>query len=269
MDDAELQLAGLLAAQLRVDSILCSTEAGSGHPTSSLSAADLMAVLLVGHLRYDWERPDLATNDHLIFSKGHASPLLYSMFRAVGVIDEAELVKTYRRFGARLQGHPTPILPWVDVATGSLGQGLPDAVGVCLAGRYLDQLDYHAWVLCGDSEMAEGSIWEALDKAAYYRLGNLTAIVDVNRLGQRGPTELEWDLDRYALRVEAFGAEALVIDGHDLAGIDQAMSRVRSDPDRPSVILARTVKAKGVPELEDKNGWHGKALPPEMAARAI
>jgi transketolase len=269
MDDHTLELAGRLATQLRVDSIRCSTEAGSGHPTSSLSAADLMAVLLVGHLRYDWDRPDLATNDHLIFSKGHASPLLYSMFRAVGVIDEAELVKTYRHFDARLQGHPTPVLPWVDVATGSLGQGLPDAVGVCLAGRYLDRLPYRAWVLCGDSETAEGSIWEALDKASYYRLGNLTAIVDVNRLGQRGPTELEWDLDRYARRVEAFGARPLIIDGHDLAAVDQALTEATSDPDRPSVILARTVKAKGVPELEDKNGWHGKALPADMAARAI
>jgi transketolase len=269
MEDKQLELAGWLAAQLRVDSIRCSTEAGSGHPTSSLSAADLMAVLLVGHLRYDWNRPELATNDHLIFSKGHASPLLYAMFRAVGVIDETELVMTYRRFGARLQGHPTPVLPWVDVATGSLGQGLPDAVGVCLAGRFLDRLDYQAWVLCGDSETAEGSIWEALDKASYYHLGNLTAIVDVNRLGQRGPTELKWDLDRYARRVEAFGAQALVIDGHDLTAIDQALTEARSDPDRPSVILARTVKAKGVPELEDKNGWHGKALPPDMAARAI
>jgi transketolase len=269
MDDHTLELAGRLATQLRVDSIRCSTEAGSGHPTSSLSAADLMAVLLVGHLRYDWDRPDLATNDHLIFSKGHASPLLYSMFRAVGVIDEAELVKTYRRFGARLQGHPTPVLPWVDVATGSLGQGLPDAIGVCLAGRYLDRLPYRAWVLCGDSETAEGSIWEALDKASYYRLGNLTAIVDVNRLGQRGPTELEWDLDGYARRVEAFGARPLIIDGHDLAAIDRALTEATSDPDGPSVILARTVKAKGVPELEDKNGWHGKALPADMAARAI
>jgi transketolase len=269
MDDDKIELTGRLAAQLRVDSIRCSTEAGSGHPTSSLSAADLMAVLLVGHLRYDWDQPDLATNDHLIFSKGHASPLLYSMFRAVGVIDEAELITTYRRCGARLEGHPTPVLPWVDVATGSLGQGLPDAVGVCLAGRRLDRLDYHAWVLCGDSETAEGSMWEALDKASYYELGNLTAIVDVNRLGQRGPTELGWDLDRYAARVEAFDARALVIDGHDLVDIDQALSEARSDPDRPSVILARTVKAKGVPEIEDKNGWHGKALPPDMAARAI
>ena len=269
MDNAEVKLAGLLATQLRVDSIRCSTEAGSGHPTSSLSAADLMAILLVGHLRYDWDRPDSATNDHLIFSKGHASPLLYSMFRAAGVIDDAELVTTYRQFGARLEGHPTPVLPWVDVATGSLGQGLPDAVGVGLAGRFLDRLDYHVWVLCGDGETAEGSMWETFDKASFYSLGNVTAIVDINRLGQRGPTELEWDLERYARRVEAFGARALIIDGHDLAAIDEAFRQARSDPDRPSVVLARTVKAKGVPELENKNGWHGKALPPEMAERAI
>ena len=268
MTGEQLEFARSLAAQLRVDSIRCSTQAGSGHPTSSLSAADLMAVLLSGHLHYDWDEPRLANNDHLIFSKGHASPLLYSMFRAVGVVDEDELV-TYRRFGSRLQGHPTPVLPWVDVATGSLGQGLPDAVGVCLAGKYLDKLPFHVWVLCGDSETAEGSIWEALDKASFYRLGNLTAIIDVNRLGQRGPTELEWDLERYATRVAAFGCRALIVDGHDLAAIDQALTEARRDGDQPTVLLARTVKAKGVPELEDKNGWHGKALPPEMAERAI
>ncbi len=228
-----------------------------------------MAVLLVDHLRYDWDHPDAATNDHLIFSKGHASPLLYSMFRAVGVVDEDELVNTYRQLGARLEGHPTPVLPWVDVATGSLGQGLPDAVGVALAGKYLDQLPFHTWVLCGDSETAEGSIWEAFDKASYYKLGNLTAIIDVNRLGQRGPTELEWDLERYASRVEAFGCRPLIIDGHDLAEIDQAFTEARSGVDVPTVVLARTIKAKGVPEIEDKNGWHGKALPPEMAKRAI
>ena len=269
MSTEQLDLAARLAAQLRVDSIRCSTRAGSGHPTSSLSAAELMAVLLVGHLRYDWDRPRLPGNDHLIFSKGHASPLLYAMFRAVGVVGEDELVEGYRRFGSRLQGHPTPVLPWVDVATGSLGQGLPDAVGVALAGRYLDELPFHVWVLCGDSETAEGSIWEALDKASYYKLGNLTAIVDVNRLGQRGPTELEWDLDRYAARVAAFGARPLVIDGHDLAAVDEALSQARENPDQPTVLLARTVKAKGVPELEDRNGWHGKALPPDMAERAV
>ena len=258
-----------LATQLRVDSIRCSTNAGSGHPTSSLSAADLMAVLLTRHLHYDWERPSLPNNDHLIFSKGHASPLLYSMYRAVGVVEEDELLNTYRQFGARLQGHPTPVLPWVDVATGSLGQGLPVAVGVSLAGRSLDKLPFHTWVLCGDSELAEGSIWEALDKAAYYKLGNLTAVVDVNRLGQDGPTELQWDMDAYARRVEAFGARALIIDGHVLSEIDDALGRARSDPDKPTVILAKTIKGRGVPEIEDQNGWHGKALPADMAEKAI
>ena len=266
---AQAELIGRLAAQLRVDSIRCSTQAGSGHPSSSLSAADLMAVLLERHLRYNWDQPSLTTNDHLIFSKGHASPLLYSMYRAVGVIAEGELMQTYRQFGSRLQGHPTPVLPWVDVATGSLGQGLPDAVGVALAGRYLDRLPYRTWVLCGDSELAEGSVWEALDKAAYYKLGNLTAVVDVNRLGQNGPTELQWDMDRYARRVEAFGAHPLIIDGHDISAIDDALTRARSRPDRPTVILARTIKGKGVPEIEDRNGWHGKALPQDMADRAV
>jgi transketolase len=155
------------------------------------------------------------------------------------------------------------------VATGSLGQGLPDAVGVALAGRYLDRRPYRTWVLCGDSELAEGSMWEALDKAAYYKLGNLTAIVDVNRLGQDGPTELEWDMDRYARRVEAFGAHPIIIDGHDLAAIDDALTRAESRPDQPTVILAKTIKGKGVPEIEDKNGWHGKALPKDMAERAV
>ena len=177
---------GELGQQLRADSIRCSTAAGSGHPTSAMSAADLMAVLLARHLHYDWGNPGEPGNDHLIFSKGHASPLLYAMFKAAGVISDEELVTGFRRFGSRLQGHPTPVLPWVDVATGSLGQGLPYGVGIALAGRRLDRLPYRVWVLCGDSEMAEGSMWEALDKAAYYRLGNLTAIVDVNRLGQRG-----------------------------------------------------------------------------------
>ena len=196
-----------------------------------MSAADLMAVLLTRHLRYDWQRPDDPANDHLIFSKGHASPLLYSMFKA-GVVSDEELMTGYRRFGSRLEGHPTPVLPWVDVATGSLGQGLPDGVGVALAGRYLDELPYRVWVLCGDIETAEGSMWEALDKAAYYHLRNLTAIVDVNRLGQRGPTELGWDLDAYAKRVEAFGCHPIVIDGHDLGEIDKAFARAAGS-DRP------------------------------------
>jgi transketolase len=268
--EAGLATVAELAAQLRVDSIRATTSAGSGHPTSSMSAADLLAVLVTRHLRYDWDHPRSPANDHLIFSKGHASPLLYSVFKAVGVVAEAELLGGYRRFGQRLQGHPTPVLPWVDVATGSLGQGLADGVGIALAGRYLERQAYRVWVLCGDSEVAEGSIWEALDKAAYYRLSNLIAIVDVNRLGQRGPTELGWDLDAYAGRVEAFGARTLVIDGHDLTAIDDALATAaHTTGDRPTVILARTVKGKGFAEVEDRNGWHGKPFPAAMADRAI
>src|SRR5215467_5103843 len=222
--DSSLNAVADLAAQLRVDSVRSSTSAGSGHPTSSMSAADLLAVLLARHLHYDWDNPSNPDNDHLIFSKGHASPLLYSMFKAAGVVSDEELVSTYRRFGARLEGHPTPVLPWVDVATGSLGQGLPDGVGVALAGRYLDELPYRVWVLCGDSELAEGSMWEAFDKASYYKLSNLVVIADINRLGQRGETDIGWNLERYARRMEAFGARVLTIDGHDLAAIDKAMA---------------------------------------------
>ncbi|WNM43131.1 transketolase [Micromonospora halotolerans] len=264
------ELAGLadLAAQLRIDSIRCSTRAGSGHPTSSLSAADLLAVLISRHLRYDWSYPGNRANDHLIFSKGHASPLLYAVFRATGAISEQELLECYRQSGSRLQGHPTPALPWVDVATGSLGQGLPVGVGVALAGRYLDKLPFHVWVLCGDSETAEGSIWEALDKAGHFGLRNLTAIVDVNRFGQRGPTELEWDLDTYRRRVEAFGCRPIVVDGHDLAAIDEAFGQAR-EATGPTVVLARTVKGKGVPEIENRPDWHGKALEADQAERAV
>ena len=260
-----------LAAQLRVDSIRSSTSAGSGHPTSSMSAADLLAVLVARHLRYDWDDPASPVNDHLIFSKGHASPLLYSVFRAVGVVSEHELIYGYRRFGQRLEGHPTPILPWVDVATGSLGQGLPDGVGVALAGKYLDKLPYRIWVLCGDSELAEGSIWEALDKASHYQLSNMIIMMDINRLGQSGPTDLGWDIDAYAARAAAFGARVIEIDGHDLAAIDAAFSDAEAATagDQPTVILAKTIKGKGFSEVENKEGWHGRPFPPDMAERAI
>ena len=257
-----------LGQQLRVDSIRCSTAAGSGHPTSSMSAADLIAVLIARHLQYNWSKPKEPNNDHLIYSKGHASPLCYAMFKAVGAITDAEMM-TFRKFGSRMQGHPTPVIPWVDVATGSLGQGLPIAVGVALAGRYLDKLPYHVWTLCGDSELAEGSIWEALDKAGKYKLANLTAIFDVNRLGQRGETEYGWDLDVYRARVEAFGCRAFVIDGHDVEAIDRAFVEARAGTGVPTVIIAKTIKGKGFSEIENKDGWHGKALPPDMAERAI
>jgi transketolase len=257
-----------LAQQLRVDSIRITTIAGSGHPTSSMSPADLMAVLLCKYLRYDFDNPQNPNNDRLIFSKGHAAPLLYSMYKAAGVISDQEL-RSLRHFGSRLEGHPTPLLPWVDVATGSLGQGLPVGVGIALAGKYLDQLPYHTWVLLGDSETAEGSVWEAFDHAAHYTLDNLIAIIDVNRLGQRGQTELGWNTQAYANRARAFGWQAIEIDGHNLNEIDQAYSAALAVNDRPTVIIARTKKGKGVAGLEDLGGWHGKALEPEDEQRAI
>ncbi|HEU5355817.1 MAG TPA: transketolase [Actinocrinis sp.] len=263
-DRAELYALG---RQLRVDSVRSSTAAGSGHPTSSMSAADLMAVLMARHLRYDWDDPANPANDHMILSKGHASPLLYSMYRAAGVVSEEELINTYRRAG-RLQGHPTPILPWVDVATGSLGQGIGYGVGVALAGHKLDRLPYRVWVLCGDSEMAEGSVWEALDKAAFYELTNFTMILDVNRLGQTGATQYGWDVERYAHRVTAFGCRSLTIDGHDVDEITAAYEAAAL-ADRPTVIIARTVKGSGFSEIENKPDWHGKPLPEDMARRAI
>lgn len=265
----DMTVVGQLAQQLRVDAIRCSTAAGSGHPTSSMSAADLMAVLLARHLRYDWKRPDHPDNDHFVLSKGHASPLLYAAFKAAGAITDTELVSGYRQFGSRLQGHPTPLLPWVDVASGSLGQGIGNGVGMALAGQYLEKSPFHVWVLCGDSETAEGSVWEALDKAGHYALANFTVIVDVNRLGQRGPTDLGWDLATYAQRVEAFGARAITIDGHNFDDIDHALTAAREATEAPTVVLARTIKGRGFSEVEDREGWHGKAFPPEMAQRAL
>jgi transketolase len=264
----DLEFARQLGQQLRVDSIRCSTAAGSGHPTSSMSAADLIAVLIARYLQYDWARPKDPNNDHVIYSKGHASPLCYAMFKAVGAITDAEMM-TFRKFGSRLQGHPTPAIPWVDVATGSLGQGLPISVGVALAGKNLDKLPYHVWTLCGDSELAEGSIWEAFDKAGHYQLSNLTAILDINRLGQRGETEYGWTLDVYRRRVEAFGCFPIVIDGHDVTAIDRAYGQALSATGKPTVIIAKTIKGKGFSEIENKEGWHGKVLPPDMAERAI
>jgi len=255
-----------LAAQLRVDSIRAADAAGSGHPTSSLSAAELMAVLLARHLRYDFGDPANPANDHLIFSKGHASPLYYAMLKAAGAITDEELL-TFRRRGSRLEGHPTPRLPWVDVATGSLGLGLPVGVGLALTGRRLDRLPYRVWVLCGDGELAEGSMWEAFEHAGHEGLSNLIAIVDVNRLGQRGPTRHGWDVAAYADRMNAFGWHTVEIDGHDPAQIDFALADAARTRRRPTAILARTRKGMGVSAVEDREGFHGKPL--KDAAQAI
>jgi transketolase len=247
-----------LAQQLRVDSIRASAVPRSGHPSSSMSAAELMAVLVSKYLRYDFDRPDAPGNDHLIFSKGHASPLLYSIYKACGALSDDELL-TFRSIGSRLEGHPTPLLPWVDVATGSLGQGLPIGVGVALAGR-LEQSPARVWVLCGDSEMAEGSMWEAFEHAAFYELDSLITILDVNRLGQRGETMHGWDLSSYRCRAEAFGWAAIEVDGHDVEAVDRAYEEALSTRGRPTLIVARTIKGKGVKAVENKEGWHGKPL---------
>ncbi|MEU5593118.1 transketolase [Streptomyces sp. NPDC020298] len=258
MNSAELVELG---QQLRVDSVRAAAAAGSGHPTSSMSAADLMAVLLARHLRYDFERPDHPGNDRFVLSKGHASPLLYAAYKAAGAIEDGELA-TFRKLGSRLEGHPTPRrLPWVETATGSLGQGLPVGVGIALAGKRLERTGYRVWVLCGDSELAEGSIWEAAEHAAYEHLDNLTAIVDVNRLGQRGPTRHGHDLDAYARRFQAFGWHTIETDGHDVDAIDRAYGEATSTTGQPTVILARTLKGKGVTSVEDREGLHGKPLP--------
>ncbi|MBL1065148.1 transketolase [Streptomyces sp. 7-21] len=254
-----------LAQQLRVDSVRASSTAGSGHATSSLSAADLMAVLAARYLRYDFNWPGHPGNDRLVFSKGHASPLLYAFCKAAGAISDEELLG-FRELGSRLEGHPTPRLPWVDVATGSLGQGLPVGVGLALAGQRLGPVPYRVWVLCGDSEMAEGSMWEAFEHASYEKLATLTAIIDVNRLGQRGPTRFGWDVGAYARRARAHGWHTVEIDGHDLAAIDQAYAEAISVADRPTAIIARTKKGRGVAAVENLEGKHGKPVPDEREA---
>ncbi len=258
-----------LANQLRVDSIRCTTAAGSGHPTSSMSAADVMAVLMEKYLRYDFNEPQYPNNDRLIFSKGHAAPLLYAFYKAAGAIDDAELL-SLRKMGSRLEGHPVPeVLPWVDVATGSLGQGLCMGVGMAMNGKYLDRMPYRVWVLLGDSETAEGSIWEAFNTASFYKLDNLTAVLDMNRLGQRGPTELEWQSSVYAERARSFGWHAVEINGHDPEQIDKAMAEAIAVTGKPTLIVAKTEKGHGATLTANKENWHGKALNKEQAVEAI
>src|SRR4051812_15715257 len=254
-----------LGQQLRVDSVRASAAAGSGHPTSSMSAADLLAVLIDGHLRLDYEHPENPANDHLIFSKGHASPLYYAVLKAVGAISDEELL-TFRKLHSRLEGHPTPRIPPTDVATGSLGQGLPIAVGIAMAARSLDKLPYRVWCLCGDSEMAEGSMWEAFQHAGWEGLDNIVAIIDVNRLGQTRETMLGWDTAGYARRIEAFGWNAIEIDGHDVDAIEAAYAEAESTKGKPTAIIARTMKGKGVKAVEDLPGKHGKPLDDPDAA---
>jgi transketolase len=270
-EQADLKKLTKLATLIRYYILACTTEAGSGHPTSSLSATELMTALLFGGIfRYDLDHPEAPDNDRLVFSKGHASPLFYALWAAAGRLSEEELIKTYRKFGSPLEGHPTTAFPYCEAATGSLGQGLAIGVGLALNGKYLDKIPYVTYVLLGDSEMAEGSQWEALQLAVHYKLDNLVAILDVNRLGQRGETMYGHDLGAYQQRIAAFGWETVVVNnGHALPEILQAYSRAMQVPDKPVMLIAKTIKGKGVSFIEDKNGWHGKALNREEFDRAL
>jgi transketolase len=249
-----------LARLIRYYILASTTEAGSGHPTSSLSATDLMTCLLFGgSFRYDAAHPDHPNNDRIIFSKGHASPLFYAMWAAAGQVTFDELM-TLRKFGSRLEGHPTVAFPYAEASTGSLGQGLSIGLGMALNAKYVDKTTYRTYVLLGDSEMAEGSQWEALQIAAHYKLNNLIGIIDVNRLGQRGETMYGHDLAAYEKRITPFGWAVIGIDGHQTDQILGAYEKALTISDRPVMIIARTIKGKGVSFLEDRNGWHGKAL---------
>lgn len=258
-----------LAGLIRYYILISTTEAGSGHPTSSLSAVELMVGLLFGGIfRFDLDRPDLPNNDRLIFSKGHASPLFYALYAAAGRLSEND-IKTLRRFGSSLEGHLTKAFPYTEVATGSLGQGLSIGLGIALSAKYLDRLSFKTYVLLGDSEMSEGSQWESIQLAAYYELNNLIGIIDVNRLGQRGETMYGRDVEAYRRRIGAFGWETIVIDGHSLAEVIAAYKQANQVKDRPVMIIAKTVKGKGVSFLEDREGWHGKALNTDQLAEAL
>lgn len=258
-------LAGI-ADQLRIHSIAATTAAGSGHPTSCCSAADVVAALFFGHMRYDPKNPQYANNDRFVLSKGHAAPLLYAAWSETGLFPTSELVKL-RIYGHDLEGHPTPRLSFVDVATGSLGQGLSVGVGMALAAR-LDNLDFRTYVLLGDGECAEGSVWEAASLAGVYKLNNLVAIVDINRLGQSQATAFGHDMKVYADRFKAFGWRVKTIDGHNLEEILKALALVKKGG-QPLAILAKTYKGAGVSFTQDKDGWHGKALSKEEAEKAI
>jgi transketolase len=248
-----------LARLVRYYSLVSTTKAGSGHPTSSMSAADLMTVVFFNEMQYSFEDSRQPNNDRVIFSKGHASPLLYSLYTVAGAVSEEELM-TLRKFGSRLEGHPTSRLPWVEAATGSLGQGLSIGVGEAISGKYLDRQDFTVYVLLGDGEMAEGSVWEAFACAANYKLDNLIAIVDVNRLGQSQPTAYQHDIGVYAGRVKAFGWHVIEVDGHDMDAILRAFAEAKGVRDQPVALIANTIKGKGAPFIADQNGWHGKAL---------
>jgi transketolase len=265
MNDIDTETLKGIANQLRIHSIAATTAAGSGHPTSCCSAADLVAALFFGHMRYDPKNPHFYNNDRFILSKGHAAPLLYAAWAETGLFPVEDLLKL-RQLNSDLEGHPTPRLPFADVATGSLGQGLSVGVGMALCAR-LDKLDYRTYVLLGDGECSEGSVWEAAALAGHNQLNNLVAVVDVNRLGQSEPAPLGHNLDAFKSRFEAFGWRTEEIDGHDIDEIVEVLAAVGLGH-QPLVILAKTLKGAGISFIQDQEGWHGRALSKEEAERA-
>lgn len=263
-----LQILEDKATRLRIDSVRSTTEAGSGHPTSCASAAEIMSVLFYSVMRYDPQNPRDPASDVFVLSKGHAAPILYAAWAEAGAFPREKLL-TLRKIDSDLEGHPTTLLPFVDVATGSLGQGLSVGVGMALSARQLEHSDQRVYVLMGDGESAEGSVWEAAQWAALHRLNNLCAIIDINRLGQSQPTMLQWELEIYKARWEAFGWQALLIDGHSIPELLAAYETASRTADRPTILLARTVKGKGFPGIEGLEHWHGKALDKPTAAKVV
>ena len=255
------------ATQMRIDSIRSTTEAGSGHPTSSCSAADIAAALFFEVMKYDPQDPRNTGSDRFILSKGHAAPLLYSAWAEAGLFPREKLL-TLRLWSSDLEGHPTPRLPFVAVPTGSLGQGLSAGVGMALKAK-LDKEPFKTYVLLGDGESAEGSVWEAAEIASHYRLDNLCAIVDVNRLGQSQHTMHQHDIPALERRWKAFGWNAIPVDGHDIGALLDAFAQFQKNQGSPTVILAKTLKGKGISFAENKDGWHGKALKKEEAEQAV
>jgi transketolase len=247
-----------LAAQLRIDSVRSTSEAGSGHPTSCLSAAEIVATLFFDEMRFDPSNPRNPDNDRFVLSKGHAAPILYAAWAEAGLFPREELLKL-RRIDSDLEGHPTPRLSFVDVATGSLGQGICAAIGTALNARRIGSA-YRTYVLLGDGEMAEGSVWEAANVAVHYELDNLCGVIDVNALGQSQHTQFSHNMEEIAERWKAFEWHTIVLDGHSIDALQQAFAEARATTGRPTMILARTLKGKGLAAIEGKEGWHGKAL---------
>ncbi|CAB1432090.1 unnamed protein product [Pleuronectes platessa] len=260
-DQQTVQALRNIANRLRINSIKATTAAGSGHPTSCCSVAEIMSVLFFHTMKYRPDDPRNFNNDRFILSKGHAAPALYSMWVETGFLKEAELLSLCQ-VDSTLEGHPTPKQQFVDVATGSLGQGLGVACGMAYTGKYFDRSSYRVFCLLGDGEMSEGSVWEAMSFASHYKLDNLVAILDINRLGQSDAAPLQHHVDKYQKRCEAFGWHSIIVDGHSVEELCKALSQPRH---QPTAIIAKTIKGKGIPAAEDKLGWHAKPLPKDMA----